>query len=234
MEEVVRWLIKPPAAMPVPVGLEVEGVATGALVQEVVKGVGRPATPASELVLGDVRPEPPGIIRGEGVAHCKTEGRGGGVPGVDGQGVAGLGVCVRAHGLLPEGVIVAVRGFGDCVLMHKGGVGAGTGRGSPFGGPPREGTLPSNRLAVRRRLNPVEGGAGGDVAGREGFEPGRGVRGAGEVGRGPHRSEADGGVAVDKGREGGVKEESLTLVGETPGVGNRCDGREAAAKEVNV
>ena len=47
VEEVVRWLIKPPAAMPIPIGLEAKGVATGALVKEVVEGVGRPTAPAS-------------------------------------------------------------------------------------------------------------------------------------------------------------------------------------------
>ena len=82
MEEVVWWLIKPPVAMPVPVGLAVEGVATGALVKEVVEGVGGPAAPAGELVLGDVWPEPPGVVRGERVAHRKAKGRGGGVAGV--------------------------------------------------------------------------------------------------------------------------------------------------------
>ena len=82
VEEVVRRLIKPPAAVPVPVGLEAEGVATGALVKEMVEGVGRPAAPTSELFRGDVRLEPTGVVGGEGVADRKVEGRGGGVPGV--------------------------------------------------------------------------------------------------------------------------------------------------------
>ena len=115
--------------------------------------MGRPTAPASELILGDVWPEPTGIVRGERVAHREAEGRGGGVPGVEGQGVAGLGVRVRTHGRLPEGVVVAGGGFGDRVLMHKGGMWASTGCGSPFGGPAREGTLASNRFAVRRRLH---------------------------------------------------------------------------------
>ena len=72
--------------MPVPVGLEAEGVAAGALVEEVMEGVGGPSAPAGELVLGDVGPEPTGVIRGEGMAHRKAEGRRGGVPGVHGQG----------------------------------------------------------------------------------------------------------------------------------------------------
>ena len=86
VKEVVRWLIKPPAAVPVPIGLEAEGVSTGALIEEVVEGVSGPAAPAGELVLGDVRPESAGVIRGECVAHRKAEGSGGGVPGVHGQG----------------------------------------------------------------------------------------------------------------------------------------------------
>ena len=39
VEKIVRWLIKPMAAVPVPIGLEVEGVAPWALVEEVVEGV---------------------------------------------------------------------------------------------------------------------------------------------------------------------------------------------------
>ena len=70
--------------MPVPVGLAAEGVAPGALVEEMVEGVGGPAAPAGKLVLGDIRPEPPGVIQGERVAHRKAEGRGGGVAGVHG------------------------------------------------------------------------------------------------------------------------------------------------------
>ena len=74
MEEVVRWLIKPPAAMPVPIGLEAEGIATGARVKEVVEGVVRPAASTRELVHRDVRPEPPGIVGGERVPYRKAEG----------------------------------------------------------------------------------------------------------------------------------------------------------------
>ena len=37
VKEVVQWLIKPPAAVPVPIGLEAEGVPTGTLIQEVVE-----------------------------------------------------------------------------------------------------------------------------------------------------------------------------------------------------
>ena len=84
VEEVVRRLIKPPAAMPVPVGLAAEGVATGALVKEVVEGVGGPTAPAGKLVLGDVWPEPPGVVGRERVAYRKAKGRGGGVAGVHG------------------------------------------------------------------------------------------------------------------------------------------------------
>ena len=135
MKEVVRWLIKPPAAVPVPIGLEAEGVTTGALIEEVVEGVSRPAAPAGELVLGDVWPEAAGVIRGERVAHRKAEGSSGGVPGVHGEGLARLGIRVRAHGLLPKGVVVAVGGFGDGVHVHEGWVRAGTGGDGPFGGP---------------------------------------------------------------------------------------------------
>ena len=220
--------------MPVPIGLEAEGVAARALVEEVMERVGGPAASAGELVRGDVRPEPTGVIRGEGVAHRKAEGSGGSVPGVHGQGVACLRVRVRAYSLLPEGMIVAVGGFGDGVLVHKGGVGAGTGRDGPFGGPAGEGALLGDGLAVSCRLYPGEGGARGDAAGSEGFVLGRRVRGASEVSRGPHSGEPDGWVTGDEGREGGVKEEALTLIGEASGVGGRSEGREAAAQEVDM
>ena len=82
-----------------------------------------------------------------------------------------------------------------------------------------------NGLAIRGRLDPVKGGAGGDTAGGEGFEAGRRVCGAGGVRRGPHHGEADGGVAGDEGGEGGVKEETLTLIGETPWVGDGGESR---------
>ena len=173
VEEVVRRLIKPPASVPIPIGLKAEGVALGALVQEVVERVGRPAAPASELVRGDVRPEPSGIIRCERMAHGQAEGRGGGVSGVHGEGLARFWVRERAHSLLPERVVVAVGGFGDGVLVHKGGVRTGAGRDGPFGSPPGKGAFPGNGLAVRGRLYPVEGGARGDAASREGFEAGR-------------------------------------------------------------
>ena len=173
MEEVVRWLIKPPATMPVPVGLEAEGVAARALVEEVVKGMSGPAAAAGKLVLGDVRLEPAGVIRGESVAHRKAEGSGGGVTGVHGQGVACLRVRVRAYSLLPKGVVVAVWGFGDRVSVHERGVGTGASGDGPFGGPPGESALSGNGLAIGRRLNPVEGGAGGDAARGEGLEAGR-------------------------------------------------------------
>ena len=143
VEEVVRWLIKPPAAMPVPIGLEAEGVAMGTLIEEVVEGVGGPAAPAGELVRGDVRPEPSGVVRGERVAHRKVEGSGGGVPGVHRQGLACLGVRIRAHSLLPEGMVVAIGGFGDGVRVLKGGVGTGAGSDGPFCGPLREGVVKS-------------------------------------------------------------------------------------------
>ena len=196
--------------------------------------MGGPAAPAGELVFGDVWLEPAGVVGGERVAHRKAEGSGGGVPGVHGQGFTCLRVCVRAHSLLPKGVVVAIGGFGDGVRVYKGGVGAGTGSDGPFGGPAGEGAFPGNGLAVSRRLDPVEGGAGGDAASGEGFEACRRVRGVGEVGRGPHRREADGGVVGDEGREGGVKEETLTLVGEAPGVGDRGKGRQTAAEKEDV
>ena len=62
MEEVIWWLIKPPAAVPVPISLAAEGVAPGALVEEVVKGVEGPATPTGKLVLWDVESESAGVV----------------------------------------------------------------------------------------------------------------------------------------------------------------------------
>ena len=84
MEEVIQWLVKPLAAMPVPVGLAAERVASGALVEEVIEGVGGPATSTSQLVLGDVWAEPAGVVGSEGMANSQTKGGGGGVPRVDG------------------------------------------------------------------------------------------------------------------------------------------------------
>ena len=205
MEEVVWWLVKPLATMPVPVGLEAKGVAVGALIEEVVEGVCGPAASAGKLVLGDVRPEPVRVVRGEGVAHCKAEGSGGGVSGVHGQGFAHLGVRVRADSLLPEGVIVAVGGFGDRVSVHKGGIGVGASSYGPLGGPSGESALPGDGLTIGRRLNTVEGGARGDAAGSEGLEAGRRVCRAIKDCRGPHRRETEGRVAGDEGCAAGPK-----------------------------
>ena len=107
VEEVVRWLIKPPAAVPVPVGLEAKGVAPGAFVKEVVEGVIGPAAPAGEVIVGDVRPEPAGVVRCERVADREAKGSGGSVAGVHGEGLARLWVRIRSHSLLPKGVVVA-------------------------------------------------------------------------------------------------------------------------------
>ena len=69
VEEVVWRLVKPLAAVPVPVGLAAEGVATGALIKEVVKGVGRPAALAGQLIVGDVQSEATRVVQGERVTH---------------------------------------------------------------------------------------------------------------------------------------------------------------------
>ena len=163
--------------MPVPIGLEAEGVATGALIEEVAEGVIGPPAPACKVVLGNVRPEPAGIVRRKRVAHRKAEGSGGGVSGVHGQGLARLRVHVRPHSLLPEGVVVTIGGVGDSVLVYEGGVRAGTGSDGPLHGPAGEGSFPGDGFAVRSRLDPVEGGARGNAASGEGFEACRGVRG---------------------------------------------------------
>ena len=92
VEEVVQRLVKPPAAVPIPVGLMAEGVAPGALVEEMVEGVGGPAAPAGQLVVGNIWPELTGVVRREHVAHRQAEGGGGGVLGVNRQGLAGCGV----------------------------------------------------------------------------------------------------------------------------------------------
>ena len=55
--------------MPVPVGLAAEEVAPGALIKEVVEGVGRPAAPAGQLIIGDVWLEVTGVVQGERVTH---------------------------------------------------------------------------------------------------------------------------------------------------------------------
>ena len=225
VEEEVRWLIKPLAAVPVPIGLVPEGVATRALVKEVMEGVGGPATPAGKLILEDIGAEPTGIVGGEGVAHCKAEGSCGGMTGIDRQSFASLRVCVGMHGLPPKGVVVAIGGFGDHMFVDKGRVGAGSGRDGPFSGPPGEGTFAGNGFAIRSQLDPVKGGTGGDAAGRKGFKAGGGVGGTIEDSRGPDRCEVDGGVASDEGHEGGMEKEVLTLVGEATRVGHAGKSR---------
>ena len=93
----VWWLVKPSAAMPVLVGLAAKGVAVRALIEKVVKGVGRPATLASQLVHEDVWSEATGVVEGEHMAHSKAEGSGGGVPGGRWAGTClSLGPCKSA------------------------------------------------------------------------------------------------------------------------------------------
>lgn len=53
------------------------------------------------------------------MANRKAEGSGCGVPGVDGQGLTRFQVCVHLHSLLPEGMVVAIGGVDDCVLVDK-------------------------------------------------------------------------------------------------------------------
>ena len=224
VEEVVRWLIKPPAAVPVPVGLEAEGVTTGALVEEVMEGVGGPAALAGKLVLGNVWTKTMGVVGRERVAHGQAKG-GGGVPGVDRQGFASFRVRVHPYSLLPKRMVVAGGGFGDRVFVDKGGVGTGAGGDGPLCGPPGDRALTGKGLAVRSRLDPIEGGTGGDAASHKGFVAGRRVCGAVENGRGPDRCEMHRRVASDEGGEGGVEEERLTLVSKAPGVGDRGKSR---------
>ena len=145
----VWWLVKPSAAMPVLVGLAAKGVAVRALIEKVVKGVGRSATLASQLVHEDVWSEATGVVEGEHMAHSKAEGSGGGVPGVDGQGLACLWVHVSLQGFPPERVVIAVEGVNDSILMDKGGVEAGMGCGSPLSRPAGESVFTGNSLTVR-------------------------------------------------------------------------------------
>ena len=89
----------------------------GTVEDEVVEGVIGPATGARELVKGDVWPETGCIVRREGVANGEPEGSGGGVPGVTGHAATGVGVLVRGHGGRPEGVVGAVGGMSEGVLV---------------------------------------------------------------------------------------------------------------------
>ena len=111
------------------------------------------------------------------------------------------------------------------MFVDKGRVGVGSGHDGPFGGPPREGAFVGNGFAIRSQLDPVKGGVEGDAAGRKGFKAGGGVGGTIEDSRGPDRCEADGGVASDEGREGGMEKEVLTLVGEATRVGHAGKSR---------
>ena len=84
----------------------------GAVEDEVVEGMGGPATRACKLVQGDVGPEPGHIVRHEGVADCELEGGGGGVPRVAGHAATRVGVLVCGHGGFPEGEC-----HGRCILL---------------------------------------------------------------------------------------------------------------------
>ena len=68
--------------------------------------------------------------------------------GIDRQGFASCGIHECLRGLLPEGVIVAIGGFGDGVTVYEGGVGPSTSSGGPLSHPPGEGTFPRNGLAI--------------------------------------------------------------------------------------
>ena len=89
----------------------------GAVEDEVVEGVSGPAARTRELVQGDVGPEPGRIVRREHVADGEPEGGGGGVPCVAGHSASGVGVLIRGDGGDPEGVVGAVRGMEEGVLV---------------------------------------------------------------------------------------------------------------------
>ena len=106
-------------AVPVPIGLALEGVATRALVKEVMEGVGGPATPAGKLILRDIGAEPTGIVGGEGMAHRKAEGSRGHMTGIDRQSFASLRVRVGMHGLPPKGWLSPLGGSVTACLWTK-------------------------------------------------------------------------------------------------------------------
>ena len=150
---------------------------TRAMEDEVVKGVGGPATGARKLVQGDVGPEPGHVIRSERVADGKLESGGGGVPWVAWHAPSHVGVLVSGNSHRPEGVVGAIGGVDEGVLIGPG----GSARGGavfrlPVLSPKGKGVLPSDGLRMRCRLNLVKGSAGGEAASCERLEPCRVVR----------------------------------------------------------
>ena len=82
-----------------------------------VEGMSGPAARARELVQGDVGPEPGRVVQREGVANGEPEGGGSDVPCVTRYMAPSVGVLVRGDGGDPEGVVGAVRGVEESVLV---------------------------------------------------------------------------------------------------------------------
>ena len=111
------------------------------------------------------------------MADGEPQSGGGGVSRVARHTPARVGVLVGGDSRRPEGVIGAVRGVEKGVLVSpRRGAGGGAAFRLPVLGPQGEGPFPSDSLRMRRRLNPVKGGAWGEAASREGLEPCRVVR----------------------------------------------------------
>ena len=126
-EELVRGCEAPgdAADVGVPVrrgmGDGIPGHATkGTVEDEVVEGVGGPAAGACELVQGDVGLEAGRVVRHERVADGKPEGGGSGVLRVVRHMAARVGVFVGGDGGYPEGVVGAVRGMEEGILIGPG------------------------------------------------------------------------------------------------------------------
>ena len=238
MKEEVWWLVKPLVAMPVPVGLTAEGVATGARIEEVsqvTEGMGGPASPTSKLVHEDVWMEAAGVVGSEGVAHCEAEGSGGGVSGVDQQRLTGLWVHVLyAHtASFQRGWLSLLGGSMMVCLWTKKGWGQAQGQWTT--------QQPSRRRCAHGRLlcstQPTECGSGrrgGDTACSKCLKVGGRVGRPVKDGWRPYRGEPDGQVLVDEGGEGGVKAKALTLIDKTPRVGHTGKGGQTPTQEVNM
>ena len=94
--------------------------------------------------------------------------------------------------------------------------------------------FPHNGLAIRGRLDAVEGSARGDAASHKGLETSRGI--CGPVGEhwGPDCGETDSRMVCNEGGESGVEEEALTLIGKAVRVSDSGKSGKAATEEVNV
>ena len=89
------------------------------LVKKVVEGVIWPAAGAGEVTSIDVRAEASRVRRGEGIAHRKAEGNGGGEGGEEGETPAGDGVSGGGNGHSPKRLLPS-EGVQESILISEG------------------------------------------------------------------------------------------------------------------